>query len=93
MAKKWDFDEKMLIEVFGCTSLDRNVIELSGNRSREMFRSDFYLNGNTIEGMLIETFGCISLDKIINIDSTRDRKKVQLPLVQDDISTMAVGIA
>ena len=84
MAKKWDIEEKTLIEVFGCVSLDNRVIELSGSRGRKVIKSDFYMDGNTMEGALIETFGCISLDKIINIDASRDKKKAELPLMKED---------
>lgn len=84
MAKKWELEERMLVEVFGCVSLDSNIIELSGSKDKKMIKSDFYLDGNTMEGMLIETFGCISLDKIINIDVNRDKKNMELPLVEED---------
>ncbi len=83
MARKWEPEEKALIEVFGCVSLDNRVIEFSGSKGKEIIKSDFYLDGNTMEGMLIETYGCISLDKIINIDASRDKKKVEVPLVED----------
>lgn len=93
MAKKWDYDEKMLIEVFGCASLDKNVIELSDYKKREMYKSDFYLNGNTMEGLLIETFGCVSLDKIINIDVSKDKRRIELPLAQEELPGIVVGLA
>ena len=93
MAKKWDYDEKILIEVFGCASLDKNIIELSGYKKSEMYKSDFYLNGSTLEGMLIETFGCVSLDKIINIDVSRERRRIELPLTQEELPGIVVGLA
>ena len=42
MAKKWNYDEKMLIEIFGCASLNKNIIEFSGYKGTEIYKSDFY---------------------------------------------------
>jgi hypothetical protein len=92
MAKKWELDEKTLIEVFGCVSLNDRIIELSGSKDKKMIKSDFYLDGNAMEGVLIETFGCISLDKIINIDVNRDKKKAELPLTNEDSFIKAVQL-
>lgn len=93
MAKKWNYDEKMLIEIFGCASLNKNIIEFSGYKGTEIYKSDFYLNGNNMEGMLIETFGCVSLDNIINIDISKDKRMVEMPLVQEELRGIVVGLA
>ncbi|OQC52572.1 MAG: hypothetical protein BWX58_00125 [Deltaproteobacteria bacterium ADurb.Bin026] len=83
----------MLIEIFGCASLNKNIIEFSGYKGTQIYKSDFYLNGNNMEGMLIETFGCVSLDNIINIDISKDKRMVEMPLVQEELRGIVVGLA
>ena len=46
-----------------------------------------------MEGMLIETFGCVSLDNIINIDISKDKRMVEMPLVQEELRGIVVGLA
>ena len=90
--------EGMLIEVFGCMSLDNSVITLDASRDSKRIESGFYLDGNTMEGMLIEVFGCMSLDNsVINLDASRDRKRVkhetiQIPVTIED-STLSAQLA
>jgi hypothetical protein len=64
--------EDMLIETFGCFSLNNRIINLGSGRVRTGADS----RNIDMEDMLIETFGCFSLNnRIINIESGRERKR------------------
>lgn len=93
MKTRWETEEKTLIEVFGCGSVDNRVIEAFPGKEKDVIHSAFYHNGNGMEGALIEAFGCISLDKVINLDIGRDMKKARLPIIFEDLSTLVVGLA
>jgi hypothetical protein len=93
MKTRWDIEEKTLIEVFGCGSVNNRVIEAFPGKERDVVHSAFYHDGNSMEGALIATFGCVSLDKVINLDVGRDMKKARLPIIFDDLSTLVVGLA
>jgi hypothetical protein len=93
MAKRWDLEEKMLIEVFGCGSVGKRIIEAFPGSEKEAVHSAFYHQGNGLEMALIETFGCISLDKVINLDVGRDMKKAQVPVMIEDHPPLVVGLA
>ncbi len=92
MAKRWDLEEKMLIEVFGCGLVEKRVIEAFPGKEREIIPSAFYHDGVGLEMALIETFGCISLDKVINLDVGRDMKQAQLPVMIEDHPPLVVGL-
>ncbi|HOE15776.1 MAG TPA: hypothetical protein PLX02_00025 [Syntrophorhabdaceae bacterium] len=93
MAKRWDLEEKMLIEVFGCSPVDKRIIEAFPGKDKEIVRSAFYHDGNGVEMALIEIFGCISLSNIIDLGAGRGAKKAQAPVVAEYHPTLAVGIA
>jgi hypothetical protein len=93
MKTRYELEEKMLIEVFGCGSAEKRIIEAFPGKEREVVHSAFYHNGNGLEMALIETFGCISLDKVINLDVGRDMKKAQLPVMIEDHPPLVVGLA
>ncbi len=93
MKTQYALEEKMLIEVFGCGSVDKRIIEAFPGKERRVVHSDFYHEGNGLEMALIETFGCISLDKVINLDINREMKRARLPVMIEDPTTMVVGLA
>ncbi|MBA4418461.1 MAG: hypothetical protein C0392_11230 [Syntrophus sp. (in: bacteria)] len=70
--------EGMLIETYGCMSLNRVVSSLHAHRDRKRVEPEFYIDVNTMEGMLVETYGCMSLsNRIINLEAGRDRRRVR----------------
>jgi len=93
MKTRWDTEEKTLIEVFGCGSVENRIIDAFPGKEKEFIHSAFYHNGNSMEGALIEMFGCISLDKVINLDAGRDMKKARLPIILEDPTALVVGLA
>lgn len=93
MKTKWDTEEKVLIEVFGCGSVENRVIEAFPGKEKDFIHSAFYHDGNSMEGALIEMFGCISLDKVINLGVGKDMKKASLPIILEDPTALVVGLA
>lgn len=93
MAKRWDLEEKMLIEIFGCGTVENRVIEAFPGKEKDAIYSAFYHDGNGLEMALIEIFGCVPLDKVINLDVGRSAKKTQHTVTLEDTATMVVGLA
>ncbi|OPY65689.1 MAG: hypothetical protein A4E57_03081 [Syntrophorhabdaceae bacterium PtaU1.Bin034] len=63
--------EEMLIEIFGCASLDLKIIKLGAGRDKEKAKGFVHIRSEkpelsetyeTAEDTLIEIFGCVSLD-------------------------------
>ncbi|OPY77199.1 MAG: hypothetical protein A4E64_01193 [Syntrophorhabdus sp. PtaU1.Bin058] len=93
MKTRWDTEEKALIEVFGCGSVENRVIEAFPGKEKDFIHSAFYHDGNSMEGALIEMFGCISLDKVINLNKGKGMKKARLPIILEDPTALVVGLA
>ena len=81
--------EAMLIETFGCFSINNRIINLDSGRIRPRTRTN---SGSTdgMEAMLIETFGCFSLnERVINLDSGRERRREKVRIADTAVARSA----
>ncbi len=82
--------EDMLIEVFGCVSLNSRVIRLEPGRDKLWFRTDAAVSEHVMEDMLIEVFGCVSLNnRVIRLESGRDKLRRPSGLRADAVACTA----
>jgi hypothetical protein len=82
--------EDVLIETFGCFTLNNRIINLDSGRVRARTRTDGIKSADVMEDTLIETFGCFSFNKgIINLDSGRERKRDNVRIADTAVARSA----